>query len=115
MAVRVALGRGRCRQPQELPLEEAKHWPGYSKLGEASTRLGSNVLWQGVPAGTTSDTAKRQLEEECAVAPRTAESILLGAVSLAPTKRPSAGEAAAWRSRCRGAAAAAEGAPTRPS
>jgi len=84
--------------PAELPLEElAKHWPNYSKLGKAATQLVSKVLLQGLPAGTSLNTAKKQLEEEFAITPPTAESILLRAVPLAPSKRLSAAEAVTWR------------------
>jgi fatty acid synthase subunit beta len=82
----------------EMPLDElANSWPGYSKMGKATTQLVSKVLLQTQPAGSSMKSVHKQLEEEFAVTPATVDGILLRAVQLAPKKRLSAAESVAWR------------------
>jgi enoyl reductase-like protein/3-oxoacyl-ACP reductase-like protein/acyl dehydratase len=82
----------------ELPMEElSKHWPSYTKLGKPTTQLVNKVLLQTMPAGTSLNTLKKQLEEEFAVSSVTTEGIALRAVALAPSKRLTAAEAIPWR------------------
>eukprot|EP00929_Paragymnodinium_shiwhaense_P001272 TRINITY_DN10149_c0_g1_i3.p1 TRINITY_DN10149_c0_g1~~TRINITY_DN10149_c0_g1_i3.p1 ORF type:complete len:3547 (-),score=1103.08 TRINITY_DN10149_c0_g1_i3:264-10487(-) len=82
----------------ELPLEElAKHWPGYNKLGKATTQLVNKVLLSKLPPGSNANAVRKSLEQEFAISAQTSEGILLRAVALAPAKKLSAAEAVAWR------------------